>query len=76
MVWALITSKGKNPLVFLEKGVKMNAQVYCDQVLQDVVLPWAKNHFGENQWTFQQDSAPAHKVKITKEFHRVHFLDF
>ena len=33
IVWAGITSKSKTPLIFLEKGVKVNVQVHCDQIL-------------------------------------------
>lgn len=27
------------------------------------VLPWAQQHFGDEKWTFRQDSAPAHRAK-------------
>jgi hypothetical protein len=40
--------------------------VYRKQVL-DIVLPWAKEHFGDRSCTFQQDSAPAHKAKKTQQ---------
>jgi len=31
-----------------------------------VLLPWSKRQFGNQQWVFQQDSAPAHKAKSTQ----------
>ena len=66
MVWAGITSNGKTPLLFIEDGVKIN-QVTYRALLQDKVLPWANDHFGDEAWTFMQDSAPSHKAKLTQD---------
>ncbi|GBL98509.1 hypothetical protein AVEN_111630-1 [Araneus ventricosus] len=60
MVWGGICASGKTPLVFVYEGVKINHTVYRRGILEAVVLPWAKKHFGNVNWTFQQDSAPAH----------------
>lgn len=65
MVWAGVTATGKTPLVFVEKGVKINAKVYQDTILKAVVDPWAKRHFKKTPWTLQQDWAPAHSAKTT-----------
>lgn len=65
MVWAGITSDGKTPLVFVEKGVKINAAVYQQRILRDVLDPWARQHFKNRSWTLQQDWAPAHSAKST-----------
>ena len=37
-------------------------------MLQDHLIPWAEEHFGEEYWCFQQDSAPAHKAYDTQIF--------
>ncbi len=76
MIWAGITATGKTPLVFIENGVKVNAEVYVNQVLRNVVLPWATDHFGGNGWAFQQDWAPAHKAKMSQSFCKEHFPDW
>ncbi|GBM38121.1 hypothetical protein AVEN_222860-1 [Araneus ventricosus] len=73
MVWDGICANGKTPLVFVDEGVKINHKVYRRDILKAVVLPWAKRHFGNVNWTFQQDSAPAHKTKKTQERCKVHF---
>lgn len=75
MVWAGITANGKTPLVFVPKGVKINAQTYLDDILKKVVEPWASQHFGNSHWTYQQDSAPAHKAKIVQDWCSGHFPD-
>ena len=43
--------------------------------LLDHLIHWAEEHFGEEYWCFQQDSAPAHKAYDTQIF-LGQFLDF
>ncbi|EYC42467.1 hypothetical protein Y032_0531g3034 [Ancylostoma ceylanicum] len=76
MVWGAISSKGKSPLVFIDPDVKISADVYRKTVLEDTLLPWARSHYGDDGWIFQQDSAPAHKAKSTQEWLRAHVPDF
>lgn len=68
MVWAAVTASGRSPLVFIDRGVKINQELYRDLVIRDSLLPWAQNHFGSEPWTFQQDSAPSHKARETQTF--------
>ncbi|GBO13993.1 hypothetical protein AVEN_102823-1 [Araneus ventricosus] len=75
MVWGGICTSGKTPLVFVDEGVKMNHKVYRRDILEAVVLPWAKKHFGNINWTFQQDSAPAHKPEKTQDWCKAHSPD-
>jgi transposase len=76
MVWAAVTSSGKSALHFVEPGVKINQDYYCENVLQGVLLPWATQHFGGQPWTFQQDSASSHRGKRTQAWCATHFPDF
>ncbi len=75
MVWAGVTSDGKTPLVFIDQGVKINQKTY-QKTLHDKVLPWTRSHFGRRPWTFQQDSAPAHRAQSTQNWLRDHVPDF
>lgn len=59
---------GRTPLIFLPEGVKVNAQVYRERVLEAVFLPWAHDHFADNPYTFQQDSGPSHKARVNQEW--------
>ena len=76
MVWGGICASAKTPLVFVDQGVKINQEVYRRDILETMVLPWAQQHFGDVNWTFQQDSAPAHKTKMTQYWCWTHFPDF
>ncbi len=55
VVWAGICATGKTPLVFFEKGVKISAKAYQDQILRGVLEPWAHQHFVNQGWILQQD---------------------
>ena len=35
--------------------------------------PWAQSHFTNDQWIFQQDSAPAHKAKAIQKWCKSNF---
>uniref|UniRef100_A0A914VSL0 Transposase n=1 Tax=Plectus sambesii TaxID=2011161 RepID=A0A914VSL0_9BILA len=67
MVWGGVTHSGKTPLVFIDEGVKVNQDVYRQQILEQALLPWAQQHFCDEDWTFQQDSAPSHKARTVQE---------
>lgn len=76
MVWAGICATGKTPLVFIDSGVKMNQDLYRKDILQDVVLPWAQQHFDSHSWIFQKDSTPSHRAKATQDWCKANFPDF
>jgi hypothetical protein len=76
MVWAGVSCVGKAPLVFVEKGVKVRARNYQTDILEKVVEPLNIDLFNGKPWTFQQDSAPAHKAKTTQNWLKTHIPDF
>ena len=68
MVLGVISSDGHvMPPHFFSAGLKINQHVY-KQVLEDVVVPWMKSVAGDRPFTFQQDSAPAHKAKMVQSW--------
>lgn len=75
MVWAGISKNGKTPLVFVERGVKINAETYQNQILRDVVIPWSRQHFENKPWTLQQDWAPAHSARSTMDFCKINKIN-
>lgn len=68
MVWAGISKKGKLPLIFVEPGVKINAEYYLESILKSVLKPHADILHEEGDWIFQQDSAPSHTAKICQDW--------
>ena len=67
MVFGLISSDGKKmPLVFIEQGAKINANVHID-ILRQHVKPWIERNYTEvDNVIFQQDGAPPHTANKTQ----------
>lgn len=76
MVWGAICPRGKLPLLFIERGVKINKEYYIQNVLENHLLPHAMELYGDNYFCFQQDGAPSHKAKVTQEWCRENLTDF
>jgi transposase len=62
MAWGCFSYSGTGSIMFLDKGVTMNAQRYIE-VLQHQLLPSMANH---GCTVFQQDLAPCHTARIVK----------
>ncbi len=76
MIWGAVTSSGVGPLCFIKS--KVNAAVY-QEILEHFMLPSADKLYGDADFLFQQDLAPAHTVKGTKSWfndHGVTMLDW
>ncbi len=69
MIWAAMSSAGVDPLCFLKSTV--NAAIY-QEMLQHFVLPSAEKLYGDADFIFQQDLAPAQTVKGTKSWFNGH----
>ena len=66
MVFGTLFKEGKLPLKFIDRGVKINQQLYLNGILKCHVKPHADRLFGNHPYTFQQDSAPTHKPKTVQ----------
>ncbi len=76
MIWAAMSSAGVGPLCFLKSTV--NAAIY-QEILEHFMLPSADKIYGDADFIFQQDLAPAHTAKGTKSWfndHGVTVLDW
>ncbi len=76
MIWAAMSSVGVGPLCFLKSTD--NAAIY-QEILEHFMLPSADKLYGDADFIFQQDLAPAHTAKGTKSWfndHGVTVLDW
>ncbi len=76
MIWAAMSSAGVGPLCFLKSTV--NAAIY-QEILEHVMLLSADQLYGDAEFIFQQDLAPADTAKGTKSWfndHGVTVLDW
>ncbi len=76
MIWAAMSSAGVGPLCFLKSTV--NTAIY-QEILEHFMLPSADKLYGDADFIFQQDLAPAHTAKGTKRWfndHGVTVLDW
>ena len=46
------TYNGKTPLVFIKEGVKINQELCKTQILQQKLVPWTVQQFGNQGFTF------------------------
>ncbi len=76
MIWAAMSSAGVGSLCILKSTV--NAAIY-QEILEHFMLPSADKLYGDADFIFQQDLAPAHTAKGTKSWfsdHGVTVLDW
>ncbi len=74
IIWAAMSSAGVGPLCFLKSTV--NAAIWENS--EHFMLPSADKLYGDADFIFQQDLAPAHTAKVTKSWfsdHSVTVLD-
>ena len=62
IIWGAMLSPGVSPLCFIKSRV--NAAVY-KEILEHFMLPSADKLYGDADFLFQQDLAPAHSAKMT-----------
>ncbi len=62
MIWAAMSSAGVGPLCFLKSTV--NTDIY-QEIVEPFMLPSADKLYGDADFIFQQELAPAHTAKGT-----------
>ncbi|XP_055527221.1 uncharacterized protein LOC129719837 [Wyeomyia smithii] len=58
IVWEAISWRGKLPMVFIERIVKINAVYYKTEVLEKVVALAFQDLYGKDHYVFQYDGVP------------------
>ena len=76
MVWGGVCSNARTNLVFVPQGVKINSQTYSELILETEISSVGSKLFENNEWTFQQDSAPAHASNVSQEWLRSKNINF
>ncbi len=71
LVWGAMSSAGVGPLCFIKSRV--SAAVYQD-ILEHFMLPSIDKLYGDADFLFQQDLAPAHTAKRTTTWFNDHGL--
>ena len=75
MVWTAVSKTWKSLLIFIKQGMKLNTNAYIENIL--IPLSQAiKKHCGNENFTFQQDSAPSHTSRKTQVWCRANFRNF
>ncbi len=69
MIWAAMSSAGVGPLFFWSP---QSTQPSTRKFLEHFMLPSADKLYGDADFIFQQDLAPAHTVKCTKSWFNDH----
>ncbi len=69
MIWAAMSSAGVGPLCFLKSTI--NAVIY-QEMFEHFMLSSANKLYGDADFIFQQDLAPAHTAKGTKSWFNDH----
>ncbi|EYC12783.1 hypothetical protein Y032_0046g1422 [Ancylostoma ceylanicum] len=73
MVWGSISATDRTFLILIDKIVKINAEVYQEEILERVVVLWKQKH---PNFTIQQDWATAHGAKTTIHFPKTKLTSF
>ena len=55
-VFGAFSKEGKLPLKLIDRGVKINKQLYLNDILKSHVRPHADRMLDDRSYTFQQDS--------------------
>ncbi|GFU54649.1 transposable element Tcb1 transposase [Trichonephila clavipes] len=72
MVWGCISSHGVEGLHIVSGSVK--AMDYIE-ILQNKLLPAARDLFGNQSWIFQDDNALCHRAKVVQKWLKDHTVN-
>lgn len=67
MVWAVISERGNSPLVFMSQEVRINKEVYIDDILEGALKQWYNITYDNDHLKFQQDRPMSHTAHPTQQ---------
>ena len=76
MVWGGVTANSRTNLIFIPNGVKINSETYKKLILETEIKDAGSRLFKNQNWIFQQDSAPAHASNATQSWLRGQNIEF
>jgi len=62
MVSIAVSKMSMTELIFVDPGMKVNGQYYCNAILSQQMLPAIK-HVAGDTFVFQQDNAASHHAR-------------
>ncbi|GFV14389.1 DUF4817 domain-containing protein [Trichonephila clavipes] len=65
MVWVCVSSHGVGRLHIVRGTVKSMDYI---EILENKLLPTARDLFGNQSWIFQDDNAPCHRAKVVQKW--------
>ncbi|GFW58967.1 transposable element Tcb1 transposase [Trichonephila clavipes] len=72
MVWCYISSYGVGRLHIVSGTVKATDYI---EILQNKLLPTARDLFGNQSWIFKDDNAPCHRAKVVQKWLKDHTVN-
>ncbi|GFV73058.1 transposable element Tcb1 transposase [Trichonephila clavipes] len=72
MIWGCMSSHGVGRLHIVSGTVK--AMNYIE-ILQNKLLPTARDLFGNQSWVFQDENAPCHRAKVVQKWLKDHTVN-
>ena len=76
MVWAGVSANCRTNMIFVPEGVKIDSKTYKELILESEIKHAGTKLFKNEDWIFQQDSAPAHASKATQSWLREENIEF
>ena len=76
MVWGGVSANSRTKLVFIPHGAKINSESYRKLILETEIIDAGNRLFKNQDWIFQQDSAPAHASNATQSWFRGQNIEF
>ena len=76
MVSAGVSMHGKTDIIFIDhQKTKVNGEYYVG-LLRDKLIPECRRLYPDDNYIFQQDSAPSHRCRLAQQFLEANTPDF